>query len=141
MPQKALGYRLTLATSLNKIECGDVLLSYLAERMTWCGVLEAAGKHYESTGHVFSAKHGLPLIVDVNPICILDPQQEIPVKTKELWDRLERCKEEDHRINGWAVKVGLIGSLRRLNSGYAKTLKEAIFQAKSLRAQAARLQQ
>jgi len=141
LPQKALGFRLTLATSLNKIECGDVLLCYLAERMTWCGVLEVAGKPYESTDHVFSAKHGLPLIVDVNPICILDPQQEIPVKTKELWDRLERFKEEDHRINGWAVKVGLIRSLRRLSSRDANTLKVAIVQAKSVRAQAARLQQ
>lgn len=52
---------------------------------------------------------------------------------------MERYKEEDHRISGWAVKVGLIRSLRRLSSRDANTLKEAIIQAKIVRTQAARL--
>lgn len=141
LPKKSLGFRLTLATELKKIEPGDVLLCYLAEKMTWCGVLEVAGQPYDSKEHVFSAKHSLPLILDVDPICILDSHQEIPVKTKELWDCLDRFKVADHRINGWAVKVGLIRSLRRLSSRDANTLKNAIVQAKSHGAQAAMLRQ
>lgn len=140
LPKKALGFRLTLASSLNKIEEGDVLLCYLAERMTWCGVLVVAGKPYELKEHIFSAKHGLPLILDVDSICLLDQQQEIPVKTKALWDRLERFKEEDHRVNGWAVKVGLIRSLRKLSSSDATTLKEAMLDAKHRAAKGASLQ-
>lgn len=131
LPKKALGFRLTLATSINKIKDGDVLLCYLAERMTWCAVLTVMGTHYESKEHIFSTKHGLPLVLDVDPTCLLAPEQEIPVKTKELWDRLDRFKEEDHHINGWAVKVGLIRSLRRLSFSDGNTLREAIFQAKN----------
>lgn len=140
LPKKALGFRMTLATTLNKIENGDLLLCYLAERMSWCGVLAATGRPYESTDHIFSTAHGLPLIIDVDPICILDQQQEIPVKTKELWDRLDRFKDEDHRVNGWAVKVGLIRSLRKLSAGDADALKDAIILANSTKPQKPKLQ-
>jgi len=86
MPSKALGFRLTLETSLKNVEIGDVFICYLAERMTWCGVLKVASKPYKSPEHIYAKKHGLPVIVEVDPILILDEEAEIPVKTKELLD-------------------------------------------------------
>lgn len=98
--------------------------------MTWCGLLSVAGRPYKNAGHVFTSKHGFSILIDVDPICILDQNQEISVKSKDIWDRLERFKYEDHRINGWAVKVGLIRSLRKLTPADANTLKESIERAK-----------
>jgi hypothetical protein len=115
LPKKALGFRLTLEASLKKIEIGDVLICYLAERMTWCGALRVSAMPYKSCEHIYAKNHGLPLILEVDPICILGEESEIPVKTKQLWDSLDRFKFEDHRVNGWAVKVGLIRSLRKLS--------------------------
>jgi hypothetical protein len=123
MPSKALGFRLTLETSLKNVEIGDVLICYLAERMTWCGVLKVASKPYKSPEHIYAKKHGLPVIVEVDPIRILDEEAEVPVKTKELWDSLERFRNVDHRVNGWAVNVGLIRSLRKLSNKDAQMLQ------------------
>lgn len=115
LPKKALGFRLTLETSLKKIKVGDILVCYLAERMTWCGVMRVSATPYRSFEHTYAKIYGLPLILEVDPICILDAENEVPVKTKELWDRLDRFKLTDHRVNGWAVNVGLIRSLRKLS--------------------------
>ncbi|WP_146055360.1 hypothetical protein [Paraburkholderia eburnea] len=130
LPKKSIGFRLTLEASIKKVKTDDVLICYLAERMTWCGALTVSSSPYKSMDHVYATKYKLPLIVDVEPQCILDQQQEIPVKTKDLWDQLDRFKHEDHRINGWAVKVGLIRSMRKLPKKDAETLLQWMIRSK-----------
>jgi len=65
----------------------------------------------------------VPVIVEVEPIRVLDEEAEVSVKTKELWDSLERFRNADHRVNGWVINVGLSRSLRKLSDKDAQVLQ------------------
>jgi hypothetical protein len=122
LEHKSIGFRLTLIKSVAKLRPGDVLICYLAKAMTWCAALEVVGNAYEDKSHVYSADHGFPILIEVEPLVLLGTKHQIPVKSPELWDKLERFRKVDHQKNGWAVPAGLLCSLRSINEQDARTL-------------------
>lgn len=121
-----IGFRSTLSSHVNQLKRDDLLICYLAERMKWCAALRVLGRSKNTKNNLFSTEFNLPLIVDVEPIFALAPEQEISVKNQKLWDQLDRFKHHDHTVSGWAVNVGIHRSLRLLSENDSKLLLDAL---------------
>ena len=122
LENKSIGFRRSLINVVGKVRPGDVLICYLAKAMTWCAALKVVGSVYEEKSHVYTADHGFPLLLEVEPLVLLATSQQIPIKSPKLWDRLERFRKIDYQRNGWAVPAGLLCSLRRISEQDARTL-------------------
>jgi hypothetical protein len=118
---KTIGFRSTLIGSVRKLDLGDILICYVSERMSWAGALKVTRTFYEDTENIFSALHRMELVLDVEVICTLSRDEELAVKEERIWSNLERFRNITID-SGWAVKVGLHRSLRKLSSKDSKFL-------------------
>lgn len=124
-------FRETMVKQLTKLAANDTLVVYLAQEMCWAGVFRISRPAYKSDELLYPAESRFVVRLEVEPVILPARNKLVEIKTPELWDKLERFREVNHRASGWIYHAKLASSLMTLSDKDTKSITEALRKAQT----------
>jgi hypothetical protein len=107
------------------VQPGDKLVCYLTRVGRWTGILEVESSAYQDTTPIFAEKAD-PYTnrFRVRPIVWLQPDEAIPIREPEIWQRLSFTRGHKVGSISWTGKIR--ASLTKLSDSDGRFLETAL---------------